>query len=431
MKPYKSLSSIPIKVEPANRPSRYQARRHLTQLAVLVSLILIPISGLFRIDLEAGAFLILGYQVWWSDYELMLGFWAMVATGAVMVYSSIGTVWCGWACPQNSLSELANRFTFRMLGKRAQITLESDRSKVAADKDKVANWLLLGLGLLTISAVLAIIPFLYLYPPSAILSMLTFRSDAQLPRFSHYLYLVFTFAIFLNLAAIRHVLCRYFCLYRIWQHIFKTRNTLHVEYAAERAQECARCNYCQATCQLELDPRDFKIYDSCINCGDCIDACGRQQAKEDRQGLLSFKFGEQRRRNNWRDNVGDLIPRIGWAGGLFTLSGLLFLHGLFTYAPFSLVAYQAGQPSTGTEYRIQIASKVATPASLKLTVTGLPEGSYSLDRQSVHLDGGSRTNIWLHVSPALRHGLYKVFIKASSGDDWTGEFRLEHLAIEH
>ncbi|MFZ5503413.1 MAG: 4Fe-4S binding protein, partial [Pseudomonadota bacterium] len=91
---------------------QYHWKRRATQFATLAVIVLIPLTGLLRIDLQAGNFVILGRQIWWSDYSLMLGFWIMLSTGAAMTYSTIGTIWCGWACPQNSLSELVNLFTF-------------------------------------------------------------------------------------------------------------------------------------------------------------------------------------------------------------------------------------------------------------------------------------------------------------------------------
>ena len=206
MKINESIASIPIKVERTPAP-RYHWKRRATQIAALLLIVLIPLTGLFRIDLQAGNFVILERQIWWSDYSLMLGFWIMLATGAAMTYSTIGTVWCGWACPQNSLSEWTNMLTFKLLGKRASVSIESEKSRVAASKNKLGNWLVLALGVLAISAVLGIIPFLYFYPPDAVWSLLTFRPDSRLPRFTYYLYLVVVFAVFLDIAMIRNVLC--------------------------------------------------------------------------------------------------------------------------------------------------------------------------------------------------------------------------------
>lgn len=432
MKINESISRIPLRVESTSLP-KYHWKRRATQVAALVLIVLIPLTGLFRIDLQAGNFVILERQIWWSDYYLMLGFWIMLASGAVMTYSTIGTVWCGWACPQNTVSEWTNMLTFRLLGKRARVSIESEKSKVAASKNTVTNWLVLALGVLAVSFVLAIIPFLYFYPPDAVWSLLTFKPDFRLPRFTYYLYLVVVFAIFLNIAAIRHILCRYFCLYRIWQHIFKTKQTLHVEYDSSRAGDCAKCSYCETSCFLDLNPTQFKIYDSCINCGECIDACNKLHAPEGSRGLLQFEFGEQRHANSWRDNVDDLFSRLGWAGAIFLIGGGLFVWGFLHYAPYNIVAYRAEKSSAITvgEYKIQVSNKVYAPSQLALSVKGLPEGSYKLETENLELAPASRLSVNLHISPDLPKGLHRVIIEAHAKDGWEGHFELEHYSASH
>lgn len=431
MKINESISGIPIRAE--HTPPRYHWRRRTTQIAMLLLLVLIPLSGLFRIDLQAGNFVVLGRQIWWSDYYLMLGFWIMLATGAAMTYSTIGTVWCGWACPQNTLSEWVNMLTFKLLGKRASISIKSEKSKVAASKNNPANWFALALGVLAVSFVLAVIPFLYFYPPDAIWSLFTFRPDSRLPKFTYYLYFVVVFAIFLDIAMIRNVLCGYFCLYRIWQHVFKTRQTLHVEYDSSRADDCAKCNYCQTSCFLDFNPTEFKIYDSCINCGECIDACNKLHEPEGGRGLLQFEFGERRRANTWRDNVDDLFSRLGWAGVIFLMGGGLFVWGFLHYSPYNIVTYRSDKSSgvTVSEYRVQVSNKIYAPAQIALSVRGLPEGSYKLETEALDLAPASRTSVNLHISPDLPKGLHQVIIEARAKDGWVGRFVVEHYSARN
>lgn len=432
MKLDESISKIPANSGSAPLP-KYHWKRRATQIAALVIIVLIPLTGLLRIDLQAGNFVILGRQIWWSDYSLMLGFWIMLATGAAMTYSTIGTIWCGWACPQNSLSELVNLFTFKLLGKRASISIESDKSKVAASKNKLINWTILALGVLAVSFALAIIPFLYFYPPGAVWSLLTFTPNGRLPRFTYYLYLVVAFAIFLDIAMIRNVLCSYFCLYRIWQHIFKTNRTLHVEYDTSRAGDCTKCNYCEASCFLDFNPKQFKIYDSCINCGECIDACNKLHEPDGTRGLLQFEFGEQRKANTWHDNVGDLASRLGWAGAIFLIGGGMFVWGFLNYSPYDIVAYRSSKSSgiTVTDYNIQVSNKMYAPAQLTLSVKGLPEGSYQLGTENLSLAPASHMDVNLHISPDLPKGLHRVIIEGRAKDGWTGYFGVEHFSARN
>ena len=98
-----SLSKIPVAVVALKADTRLHWQRRMVQIATLLLAVLIPITGLFRIDPVAGAFTILDRQVWWADFFLVFGFWIMLAALMVTVYSFVGTAFCGWSCPQNTL----------------------------------------------------------------------------------------------------------------------------------------------------------------------------------------------------------------------------------------------------------------------------------------------------------------------------------------
>jgi len=82
--------------------------RHTVQWTLLTLFVVLPFTGLFRIDAGAGRFLIGGFQIWWDDFFIVFPFWAMVFFTATAFYSSFGMIFCGWACPQHTLSELLN-----------------------------------------------------------------------------------------------------------------------------------------------------------------------------------------------------------------------------------------------------------------------------------------------------------------------------------
>ena len=76
--------------------------------------------------------MVLGWQIWFADFFLISGLWIMLASVLVALYSVAGTVFCGWACPQNTLAEWANHMTHKLLGKRAEVSLTGEAPKVAA-----------------------------------------------------------------------------------------------------------------------------------------------------------------------------------------------------------------------------------------------------------------------------------------------------------
>src|ERR1017187_9178733 len=133
--------------------TRYHGRRRLVQATSFALAILVPASGLMGIDPSSGALVVLDRQVWFADFFLIAGLWIMLASGLIMLYSVAGTVFCGWVCPQNILSEWANYVTRKHLGRRAKVNLDGSAPIVAATKDKLLNWILLGLSLLSASLV--------------------------------------------------------------------------------------------------------------------------------------------------------------------------------------------------------------------------------------------------------------------------------------
>ena len=107
-------------------PTYYHQRRRIVQAVSVLLAVLVPATGLFRIDPSAGALVVLDRQIWFSDFFLIAGLWIMLLSALVMLYSTAGTVFCGWVCPQNIMAEWANHMTHRLLGKRAEVSLEGD-----------------------------------------------------------------------------------------------------------------------------------------------------------------------------------------------------------------------------------------------------------------------------------------------------------------
>ena len=271
---------IPVKVRYRSELTLVWSRR-AAQILFVAALIAIPLSGLFRIDPLVGAFVVLNRQIWFSDFFLVFGLWMMLSCGLVMLYSLIGTAFCGWACPQNSLSEWANSLTRKMLGHKAKVSLNGEAPIVSVRKRKLINWGILFLAFMLISMFFALIPLLYFYTPEQFVAFLGMSTTTTIDYSWYWIYTVFVLVIFLDIAFIRHFWCRFMCIYKVWQHGFKTKQTLKLKYDTTRAEACSTCNYCMQACFLDLDPRRTDLYDSCINCGACIAACDRLHQKKD------------------------------------------------------------------------------------------------------------------------------------------------------
>ena len=426
-----SLSSIPITVEPLKSNNRLHWQRRGLQVMTILLAIVIPVTGLFRIDPIAGAFVILDYQIWWADFFLVFGFWLVVASSLVLLYSTVGTAFCGWSCPQNTLSELANALTRKLLGKRAEVSLDGEKMQVASKKNKWTNWLILTL-LLTLSAMLmALIPVLYFYPPDVVWSFIIFRDDPRLAASLHYIYFIFVLVFLLDVAFIRHFWCRFMCVYKVWQHGFKTSQTLHVAYDDSRADQCEKCNYCVTSCFIDLDPRKTDIYDTCINCGECITACNNLQAKKGKPGLLSFHIGDRKagKLAILKTRLSSLSTRVNWTIPFSVIGLAMFIWGIVSYENYHLAVHRADivHGSEIRDYRVAVSNKYYGKASLAVTIQGLPEQGYTLSKPVAEFTEAGRVDLNLHIDADLEPGLHSFIVTAESEDGWRESYRVQHF----
>ncbi|HXH71365.1 MAG TPA: 4Fe-4S binding protein [Mariprofundaceae bacterium] len=428
-----ALKQIPVAVEHVPGAQKLHPLRRASQYLTLLILVLIPTTGLFRIDPVDGAFVLLDHQVWFSDIFLVLGFWIFVASLLVMMYSLVGAVFCGWMCPQNTVSEWANDLTRKLLGRRAKMMdMSGKKMQVAARRGSMLNYVILGAAILAASMFYALIPLLYFYPPDVIWSFLTFHEDARLAASLHWIYFVCVAVMVLDIAVIRHLMCKYMCIYRVWQHSFKTRDTLHVAYDTSRTDHCVTCRYCVDACFLDIDPRQTEVFDSCVNCGECISACDELHAKSKKlsgPGLLRFVIGDEQK-GAYRGAIGSFFSRAK-AATMFTLLGAsLFVAGLMSYAPawFTVYRGESWQGDQVLEYRVNIANKVYRPVDMHIKVEGLAADAYTLAASKVHFDSVGRKDIVLRLSPSLPKGIYRFKVRVDSASGWSDEFEVHHFA---
>ena len=430
-----TLQGIPITVQAVKPGYRLHWQRRAFQLATIAVALLIPVSGLFRIDPIAGAFVILDHQIWWADFFLVFGLWVLVASGLVLLYSTVGTAFCGWSCPQNTLSEWANHMTRSLLGKRAQVQLDGSKMQVVSNKNKWVNWLLLGAALALASLFFALIPLFYFYSPQVVWSFVTFREDARLAASLHFIYFIFVIVVFIDIAFIRHFWCRFMCVYKVWQHGFKTKQTLRVTYDASRAQLCEKCNYCLTQCFIDLDPRKTDIYDSCINCGECITACNNLQAKKGRAGLLRFDVGQRQTTGSMSlfSRLSTLSSRVRWTIP-FSLVGLvMFVWGLVSYQSYHLAVYRADTLQGGQilDYRVAVSNKVYRNTRVTVEVQGLQQGEYELSSTEAVFDNVGRVDLLLHVKDILAPGLHPFIVKVAADSGWKDSYRVQHFVAHN
>jgi polyferredoxin len=281
--------------------------------------------------------------------------------------------------------------------------------------------------------VMALIPLFYFYSPEVIWSFVTFRYDERLAGSLHYIYMIFVLLILVDVAVIRHFWCRFMCIYKVWQHGFKTQQTLHVAYDASRAESCAKCNYCNTACFLGIDPRKTNIYDSCINCGECIDACNQLQAKKGQPGLLRFELGKQEETQRGFKllpvNLAALSTRMLWTLPFAFLGLAMFVWGLVHYEYYHLAVYRADMEHSTEirDYRVAISNKLYQDATLDVSLEGLPAESYELSSHEVKFDSAGRIDLKLRIKDNLGKGLHSFLVRVKSKDGWEDSYRVQHF----
>ncbi|MDX8390948.1 MAG: 4Fe-4S binding protein [Mariprofundaceae bacterium] len=427
-----ALSKIPVIEAHAPGAKTLHPMRRFVQIATLLLLVLIPASGLFRLDMAAGAIVMLDWQIWFSDIFIIMGFWIFIASLLIMMYSLVGAVFCGWVCPQNTVSEWANKMTERLLGRRAlMMDVSGHRMQVAVRRKSLLNYLVLGLLLFAASLFYALIPMFYFYPPQIIWSFVSFQYNPELAGGLHWIYMVCVFILFTDITVIRHLLCKYMCIYRVWQHSFKTRDTLHVSYDASRADDCASCHYCVDSCFLDIDPRQPEVFDSCVNCGACVVACDELHSKSkkiDGPGLLHLTLGDEWK-GKYRGALGSFLNRARVAT-MATISGaLMFTFGVMNYEPAAFSVYRADteQGDQILDYRINLAYKINHPEHMQIRIEGLEQDDFSIDSNDVHFSGFGRQDVMLHMRDGLDQGLHRFRVVVTADDGWTKDFQVIHF----
>lgn len=295
------------------RPLLLGPWRRTFQWLTTLTIILLPWIqpggvSLVRIDIPSLSLHLFGQTLRIQELYLLLLF--ILATGTAFLFITLvfGRLWCGWACPQTTLTDLAE-----WLARRCKLTVLANRLQGALSHKLMAHIFYLLLALLVAANLL----WYFIEPQRFLAGLMTGTLHAGVLI----TFLTIAAIIYCDLALIRRLMCREFCPYGRIQSSFVDPATLTLHLPEEEKLRCIRCNSCVRTCPMGIDIRNgYQI--ECINCGRCLDACRRIMARRNEPGLIYYTFGVDNR------GAGALLNlRLLLLGAL-----LIALSGALTYA---------------------------------------------------------------------------------------------------
>ncbi|RVT88708.1 4Fe-4S binding protein [Inhella crocodyli] len=297
-----------------------QARRRALQLGFFALFLSAPALNLLRFDLHEAQLWVLGLR--WSlgidafragqlsanEVALSILLRGIVPAlalivGFLWVAYRWGRLYCGWLCPHFSLVEGLNALLVRASGKLSLW----DRQSQPGVRPQARYWPVFVGTALFFGFAWSITLLTYLLPPAEIWGGL-WRGTLT-PNQTRFL--LIAWAVFsAELLFARHLFCRFGCAVGFFQSLawMANRRALVVGFARARAAECRDCSpaqdACENACPMRLRPRNLKrLMFSCVQCGQCLQACDRSHAQRGASPTLVWTVGADALRETLRHNV--------------------------------------------------------------------------------------------------------------------------------
>ncbi|MDT8420586.1 MAG: 4Fe-4S dicluster domain-containing protein [Desulfuromonadales bacterium] len=250
-----------------------------TLLLLVIPWISIHGNGLLRIDLNSLSLHFFGEILRIEELYLFLIFCLLFGVTFLLITMVFGRIWCGWACPQTTLTDLAEWFS-----RRIGLRLNSNRLAGQLWRKLLAHLFFLLLALLVGANLVW-----FFVAPQRFFSELALGT---LPFGAWISWLSISLTVYLDLALVRRLMCSEFCPYGRFQTALADQGTLTLHLPLEESYRCIECNSCVNVCPMGIDIREgFQI--ECINCGRCLDACRKIMAPGKQPGLIRYDFGTE------------------------------------------------------------------------------------------------------------------------------------------
>lgn len=290
------------------------SQRRAWQTGFFVLFLLAPALNLFRFDLTETQLYLLGMKWHLGIDALMKGQATPVQTALSLILKGLlpavafiaagltiawkyGRLYCGWLCPHFSIVEVLNGILRRASGKFSLWDKHPLPPSLPNGQTVATSrwwWPAFGLGAMLFAALWAITLLTYLLPPTQIWhNLLTASLTPNQARFIGIGTAIFTFEFLFA----RHLFCRFGCAVGLFQSLAWMANDkgMVVAFDRQRARDCRTCHIphgsaCDNACPMRLHPRDIKrMMFSCVQCGQCLQACDQSQTAVNQAPILSWK----------------------------------------------------------------------------------------------------------------------------------------------
>ncbi len=384
-------------VRPPSRGSLHRKRRAVQVVTSLI-FILAPFINLLRFDLKHSALIMAGVTFSLSE---MLAVFLVILLLIVGIFAGAllyGRIWCGWLCPQTTLSEIVS-------------TVERWVCKFAKKKGGICR-AAAPLASLAMSAFVAASITTYFLDPADRFSP---------PRWAWFLWGATTVVTTLDLYFLRHLFCVSVCPYGIMQNIIQDSRTLGVQLDPARRSECANCLLCVRACFMGIDIRDQGFDTRCLNCGDCISATTLAK-RCPADPLIGFRYGTDP--SIWPT----FLRKVGISDGrrafivALTAALAILTVGLIVGRRDLDMEIAAQYERTFTDpsgvvhnhYRLSLGNRLDRPVRLHIEVRGAPEVALESPKPEIDLapgEHGIRDVVMSAPASSLGAGAHTIVVR--------------------
>lgn len=383
-------------IYPQHVDGRFRKTKNVVSVVLQTLLFLTPWltwqgRPLMMIDLQGRKLHLFGQTFWPQETHLLLLLVLMAGLTLFFVSSTMGRIWCGFACPQTLFSHtfiLVERVVEGSAAKRRRLNQQPWRKKLPL---KLVTWTIWG-----VMSVYLGITFAGYFAP--IREVLVELSHGQATPFTATLIGFFTVVSVSLFGIIRGRFCTTICPYARFQSALTTAQTRMVAYDTERgeprgkvkdpnAADCTDCKACVRVCPMGIDIREGFQF-ACINCASCIDACDDMMASVGRApGLVSFTSMDELQARE-KLTIRRWFSRLGPRPVIYAamLLATVMLLGVMTASrspfDFEVVRDSSGTTVTQTEdgrivnrYRLRLVSRSSESQTVSIVLSKAPEGA--------------------------------------------------------